>query len=344
MAKEQKNTENPTPAVVPFSVSVMPKEFRGKEGLRRASLVEGEASTIGDHAFPVPASAPTTVQISPPLPSQAPASAGLEQAPAPVHRVPKWLFVVGGGALLLLTGFAVWALWLSPPAPTPTPKPVPKPPTPVVQPVKPTPPPVPAPAPKPVEKPKEVGAPGRDTDSDGLTDVEEILYGTIPTRPDTDGDGFLDGNEVFHLYHPNGLAPQTLLDTGFVQVYTSPLFPYQFHVPKRWKIQEISPERKVSISSTTGETITVQLRIIDPGQSLAQWRTAVLTPSGAGEAFKTKSGFDGMWEMNHLTGSVRVGSGEVLMFTYVLDTATAVEYRQTFEMLLNSLQRIASQP
>jgi hypothetical protein len=35
-----------------------------------------------------------------------------------------------------------------------------------------------------------------DTDGDGLTDAEELLYGTDPNNPDTDGDGFTDGEEV----------------------------------------------------------------------------------------------------------------------------------------------------
>lgn len=35
-----------------------------------------------------------------------------------------------------------------------------------------------------------------DTDSDGLPDEDEILFGTDPNDPDTDGDGLLDGIEV----------------------------------------------------------------------------------------------------------------------------------------------------
>lgn len=44
-----------------------------------------------------------------------------------------------------------------------------------------------------------------DTDLDGLFDWEEIeIYGTNPFASDTDGDGFLDGNEVKNGYNPNG--------------------------------------------------------------------------------------------------------------------------------------------
>lgn len=49
----------------------------------------------------------------------------------------------------------------------------------------------------------DVGEP--DTDSDGLGDREEVkVYGTNPRKVDTDGDTFLDGQEVAGGYNPNG--------------------------------------------------------------------------------------------------------------------------------------------
>lgn len=44
-----------------------------------------------------------------------------------------------------------------------------------------------------------------DTDEDGLFDHEEVsFYQTDPTNPDTDGDSYKDGEEVFHNYNPKG--------------------------------------------------------------------------------------------------------------------------------------------
>ncbi len=44
-----------------------------------------------------------------------------------------------------------------------------------------------------------------DTDSDGLFDLEEIkTWETDPLNSDTDGDGYLDGEEVDGGYNPNG--------------------------------------------------------------------------------------------------------------------------------------------
>ena len=44
-----------------------------------------------------------------------------------------------------------------------------------------------------------------DTDGDGLGDREEVkVYSTDPKKPDTDGDGYVDGDEVKNGYNPNG--------------------------------------------------------------------------------------------------------------------------------------------
>lgn len=52
-----------------------------------------------------------------------------------------------------------------------------------------------------------------DTDSDGLSDDEDTLGGTLPNNPDTDGDGLPDGAEV-NTYRTDPLDPDT--DNGGV--------------------------------------------------------------------------------------------------------------------------------
>lgn len=44
----------------------------------------------------------------------------------------------------------------------------------------------------------------QDTDTDGLFDDREAEYGCDLNNPDTDGDGYLDGDEVKNGYNPNG--------------------------------------------------------------------------------------------------------------------------------------------
>jgi len=50
-----------------------------------------------------------------------------------------------------------------------------------------------------------------DYDFDGLADWEEEIYKTSPTNPDTDGDGYLDGEEVASGFDPTKKAPNDKL-------------------------------------------------------------------------------------------------------------------------------------
>ena len=49
-----------------------------------------------------------------------------------------------------------------------------------------------------------LGAEGADKDQDKLSDLEEAVHGTDAAKPDTDGDGFKDGDEVNRGYNPKG--------------------------------------------------------------------------------------------------------------------------------------------
>ena len=50
--------------------------------------------------------------------------------------------------------------------------------------------------------PAQSASPTQDTDSDGLSDFEEQLYGTSITSKDTDGDGYSDKTEVESGHDP----------------------------------------------------------------------------------------------------------------------------------------------
>lgn len=53
----------------------------------------------------------------------------------------------------------------------------------------------------------ETAAPGSDVDRDALTVEEEQVAGTNPLNPDTDGDGYMDGEEVRTGFSPVEVAP-----------------------------------------------------------------------------------------------------------------------------------------
>jgi xylan 1,4-beta-xylosidase len=57
-----------------------------------------------------------------------------------------------------------------------------------------------------------------DQDGDGLTDAQELVIGTNPTKPDTDGDGIDDGFEVLRA----GTNPLLASDSFNIRVLTNP--------------------------------------------------------------------------------------------------------------------------
>lgn len=58
--------------------------------------------------------------------------------------------------------------------------------------------------------------PTGDDDADGLTNSDESLWGTDTKNPDTDADGYFDGEEVKANYNPTIPSPNDKLPDGFL--------------------------------------------------------------------------------------------------------------------------------
>lgn len=72
-----------------------------------------------------------------------------------------------------------------------------------------------------------------DTDQDSLTDIEEQLFLTSASVPDTDQDSFLDGVELRNLYDP--ATPRALLEVSpQIKIARNESLGYQLLVPLAW--------------------------------------------------------------------------------------------------------------
>ncbi len=348
MAAPQPLIEKPSDVSVAGAeprVFVMAERYRGgASGLAMAEPKKDE---------PKPPPKPVTPPPPPPKPAAPPKPSAM---PAHGKGRGKAVVIIGIVVLLLVGVGGFFALpYLTPPAEEPAPTvPPPTIPTPPVTP------PVTPPPPPPVEEPTTPQVPvspfpsgtvpGTDSDSDGLTDLEErLVYDTDAHLPDTDGDGFLDGNEVFNLYDPRVPAPATLLESGVVRLYdvsiapsAAPL-PYNVLYPAGWnpRAQDTSPF-DVVFAVTTGESISVSvLPKAAPDQSLGDWvagqgLTARVLP------FTTRSGLPGISTEDQLTAYVDAGD-QVIVLRYDTGIKGTVDYLQTFKMMQNSL-RLAEVP
>jgi hypothetical protein len=124
----------------------------------------------------------------------------------------------------------------------------------------------------PIEFPSSLWGDSPDLDKDNLTDAAEELFGTDPSKPDTDEDGYNDGHEVFYLYNPAGKEPEKLIDSRRAQDYNNPVFGYRVFYPSGWAVGNVDESyRDVLFSAITGENIEVRAFDRLPNQTFDDW-------------------------------------------------------------------------
>ncbi len=270
------------------------------------------------------------------------------------------LFVAGAVILVGAVGFAVWFFLVRAPATTSpttssasptvptvptvptTPSPTPIVPTapstpsaPVTQP----PPGIPEPTTNTTEIPSAVAPPppapieGTDQDQDGLTDVEEALYGTSVTNPDTDGDGYSDGSEVTGLYDPTHAGASITQDAGVkVQSWNG----HTFLMPSAWTLSADQQDpSKAVIQTGSAATVTLEVRPNTAQLPLEQW----LGTDAATATFLTTK--NGLRAARHENGDVvyDLASGDtIIVVTYQLNGAPAYDFRASTELIAESLR------
>jgi len=302
---------SPTAKDLGVIIRVMPKDFLGAE----ASLKVVEQ--------PRPENVAQLAQGTTPPITQAPAI-------APHRKLPLWALITGAIVIILAIGAVVYVFLIKA-------KP---------QPVVVTPPVVAAlpKAPEPVKEPPKVEVPkvptlSKDTDSDGLTDIEERMYGTDYRNPDSDGDTFLDGNEVYHRYDPNGLSPSTLLDTGAVKTFQDAGIAFTITYPALWK-----PSSDIVKNIVTFKTPTLAQIVITGGKkdkmlSLEDWilKNVQGVDITSLESSYSKEGYYVLRSKDGLIAYVDAGDVAIAL-TYDLNGSQEISYIQTFAMMVNSLK------
>lgn len=130
-----------------------------------------------------------------------------------------------------------------------------------------------------------------DTDSDGLSDEEEKILGSDPSKIDSDGDGNADLIEVKNSYNPAGtgrLASSTGLAT-----FTNPLLKYAMLYPKDWVLKNLNGNETV-LASSADENYFIQVihQNNTNNLSILDWFQTEFPEQQPGEA---RSAANGSW-------------------------------------------------
>jgi hypothetical protein len=331
MATEAQKMETPLihkPAASEPLIFTMPEAYRGLAASQKPPV----PAKSSPPAVVLPVQAPT------PAASSKPAGASLSSKK--ISASTKAILAAGIVFLLGLAGVGTYVyLSLSPPLSSPETKPLST--VPPVEQETPEPSTEEPPSPVPETEapaspfPSEL-SPGRDTDSDGLSDLEELLYGTQTRLPDTDADGFLDGNEVFHRYNPRGAAGATLFESGIVSQY-APGSIFRVLYPTPWSARPAAPG--VVIVAPSGETFTLTFETKDSLQSLLDWYVEANPEGSVSElsSSTTKRGYPALVTVDQMTVFVDLGSS-VATVSYHVAVKSTIDFLQTFQMVVNSLE------
>lgn len=180
---------------------------------------------------------------------------------------------------------------------------------------------------------------GLDSDSDGLSDVEESVFGTDARVPDTDSDGFLDGNEVFHLYNPAAAAPVRLLDSGLVVPFVSSAG-WSMFVPKSWTAAlDETDDSRATVRTGQGEIFRISIEDNPDGLSLSDWYVAQ-HPGVATSQLReilSRGGLKGLLGPDRMDAHF-AWDGKIFVLTYDNASKSFINFRTSYEMLLNSIR------
>lgn len=187
---------------------------------------------------------------------------------------------------------------------------------------------------------------GIDSDGDGLTDSEERMYGTNDQLPDSDADGFFDGEELKKLFDPVRGQGARLDISPLAHSYVNTAFKYRMLFPASWVAKAVnSTEREVLFTSSTGEFISMNVEDNLSGITPLEWYVTIKEPGMNPAQLQTISGatWNGVVSSSGRTiyfnrRSDGSQSNVPLMYslTYNLNTKNEVNFLTTFQMMIQS--------
>ncbi len=176
-----------------------------------------------------------------------------------------------------------------------------------------------------------------DTDHDGLTDVEELLYGTNKNLADTDGDGYSDGVEVAGGYNPRSAG--LIISTNLVKEYVHPMFGYKILFPSTW-IQNPNPQTSngVIFSTSTGEFVGIDVENNTAKLSARDWYLKAspgIDLRSVTTIQNTAKTLEGVLSLDGQTAYYTAGE-RAYIISYNTNLLSTINFRTTFEMMYKS--------
>lgn len=184
---------------------------------------------------------------------------------------------------------------------------------------------------------------GQDTDKDGLTDREELMYGTSPSVIDSDADTYEDGKEVLALYSPARGAGVRLEDDVQFSRLMNTEFGFSFVQPRSFNQTEVieGSLRDIVFTAATNESIVVSVQENENRLSLKDWYNELSGGKGIEtQEFITKAKYSALVIPDKTAYYVALpNSPYVIVFSYTAQEE--FNYFTTVRMMVESVYMTA---
>jgi len=176
----------------------------------------------------------------------------------------------------------------------------------------------------------------QDTDKDGLTDIEESLFGTSLSLADTDSDGYTDGQEIVSGYNPNGAGQ--LENSSKVRTYNDTTNNYNLLYPAAWAVADDPLITNGKIFTSGEEFISLNIQGNPERLSARDWYLA--NSPGVNSSQVTiinnwAKTLVGALSLDGLT-AYYARADKVYVVSYNINTLSEAGYQSTFEMMYKS--------
>ncbi|MFA5051495.1 MAG: hypothetical protein WC544_00350 [Patescibacteria group bacterium] len=178
----------------------------------------------------------------------------------------------------------------------------------------------------------------QDSDSDGLTDVEETLFSANPIKADTDGDSYADGQEVVGGYNPTGTG--SIESSSALRTYYDPSYFYSILYPASWASSDDPQNTRGKMFTTSGEFVEASVQENPANLSARDWyltQSPGVNSSQISSITNWDKTLSGVLSVDGLTAYF-VSGQKVYIINYNLNILTQANYKSTFQMMYRSFK------
>jgi len=176
--------------------------------------------------------------------------------------------------------------------------------------------------------------PASDLDNDGLSDLEEGIYKTDKNNPDTDGDGYNDGQEVVNVYDPISAGLAKLFNSDLMNTYVDIHSRFNLIYPRDWQTKK--DDNNIYFYTSTEEFIAVISAETDKDYiNLEEWYFGQFGENAAGEQKFEIDGIKAIRAKDGLGVYAIIGEN-IYSFIYNIGLRNDTNFLTTFNMIIKS--------